>query len=60
MNKIKLTFPRHAQVSMVNAGLAVDGRDLHGLDARHHGLAQELALRVAAREGALALCTLAT
>ena len=45
---------------MVSAGLAVDGRDLHGLDARHHGLAQKLALRVAAREGALALCTLAT
>ena len=61
-NKIKLTFPGHAEVSMVSAGfsysisVSVNGGNFHhGLPPEPRALPEQLPLRVAAREGALTL-----
>ena len=55
-NKIKLTFPGHAEVSMVSAGFSVNRRNFHhGLPPEPRALPEQLPLRVAAREGALTL-----
>ena len=51
---IKLTFTGHAEVSMVSAGFAVNGRNFHHGLPVHRALPQKLLpLGVATRVGAL-------